>query len=136
MRGNVMDEMMKEIDTALDECIKKFRNATTGKEVRTFITEYEELMLKKSDEVVKTALKTEKEPDETKIQRDGWQDMREMEVRMKHDSDMKKPALLRDVIKWHMKSLAYTDEANLRANIAIAMSIINAIALFGIILFT
>lgn len=50
------DEMMKEIDVALDECIKKLRNATTGKEIRTFITEYEELMFKKSDEVVKTFL--------------------------------------------------------------------------------
>ncbi|WP_170313631.1 hypothetical protein [Lacrimispora amygdalina] len=47
------DELMKAIDTAIDECIKKFRNATTGKEVRTFITEYEELMFKKSDEVIK-----------------------------------------------------------------------------------
>jgi len=50
------NEMMKEIDLALDECIKKLRNATKGKEIRTFITEYEELMLKKSDEVTKKAL--------------------------------------------------------------------------------
>lgn len=50
------DEMMKEIDLAIDECIKKLRNATRGKEIRTFITEYEELMFKKSDEVTKKAL--------------------------------------------------------------------------------
>lgn len=52
------------------------------------------------------------------------------------DSDMKKPALLGDVIKWYMKTMAYADKANLKANITIAMSIINAIAIFGIILFT
>lgn len=50
------NDLMKEIDIALDECIKKLRNATTGNEVRTFITEYEELMFKKSDEVTRRAL--------------------------------------------------------------------------------
>lgn len=48
------------IDEELDKCIKKFRNATHGYEVRTFITEYEELMFKKSDLVVRNALKREK----------------------------------------------------------------------------
>lgn len=47
------DDLMAAIDTAIDECVKKLRNATTGREVRTFITEYEELMFKKSDEVIK-----------------------------------------------------------------------------------
>ncbi|MBP2657469.1 MAG: hypothetical protein H6Q69_501 [Firmicutes bacterium] len=51
---------MQEIDVALDECIKKLRNATKGCEIRTFITEYEELMLKKSDEVVKVVLSSHK----------------------------------------------------------------------------
>ena len=41
-------EMMEVIDEALDACIKKLRNATTGHEVRIFVSEYEELMLKKA----------------------------------------------------------------------------------------
>ena len=40
--------MMEVIDEALDACIKKLRNATTGHEVRIFVSEYEELMLKKA----------------------------------------------------------------------------------------
>lgn len=78
-------DLMKEIDIALDECIKKLRNATTGREIRTFITEYEELMFKKSDEVVKTILKAEKEPVEIKKQKDSWQDMREMEIEVENE---------------------------------------------------
>lgn len=61
------DEMLEEIDTALDECIKKLRNATTGREIRTFITEYEELMLKKSDGVGKLFLKNEKKRPEEEL---------------------------------------------------------------------
>lgn len=47
------ENIMTAIDEELDNCIKKFRNAVYGYEVRTFITEYEELMLKKSDLVTK-----------------------------------------------------------------------------------
>ena len=61
------DKMMKEIDIALDECIKKLRNATTGNEVRTFVTEYEELMLKKSGAVVKSFLDNEKKRPENEL---------------------------------------------------------------------
>ena len=58
-----MDErenLLSAIDEELDKCIKKLRNATKGYEVRTFITEYEELMLKKSDLIVHEFLKREK----------------------------------------------------------------------------
>lgn len=37
-------ELIVVIDEELDNCIKKLRNAVYGREVRTFITEYEELM--------------------------------------------------------------------------------------------
>lgn len=51
------EELMSAIDEELDNCIRKFRNAVYGEEVRAFITEYEELMIKKSnilmDEVIK-----------------------------------------------------------------------------------
>ena len=40
------ENIMTAIDEELDNCNKKFRNAVYGYEVRTFITEYEELMLK------------------------------------------------------------------------------------------
>ena len=47
-----MRKMDEDINTVLDEelnnCIQKLRDATFGYEVRTFITEYEELMLRKS----------------------------------------------------------------------------------------
>jgi len=51
------ESLMSAIDEELDNCIKKFRNATKGNEVRTFVSEYEELMFKKSDVVVKEFLK-------------------------------------------------------------------------------
>ncbi len=54
------ESLMSAIDEELDNCIKKLRNATVGHEIRTFITEYEELMLKKSDLVVQEYLKREK----------------------------------------------------------------------------
>ena len=43
------EELITALDKELENCIKKLRNATYGYEIRTFITEYEELMLKKSD---------------------------------------------------------------------------------------
>lgn len=52
-------EIISVIDEELDKCIKKLRNAVYGYEIRTFITEYEELMLKKSDVVVQKFLKSE-----------------------------------------------------------------------------
>lgn len=42
------DNLMEVLDEELNDCIEKLRNAVYGYEVRTFITEYEELMLKKS----------------------------------------------------------------------------------------
>lgn len=54
-------EIIYVIDEELDNCIKKLRNAVYGREVRTFITEYEELMLKKADLVAWEFLKKEKE---------------------------------------------------------------------------
>lgn len=54
------EDLISAIDEELDKCIKKLRNATKGYEIRTFITEYEELMFKKSDLVVREALKREK----------------------------------------------------------------------------
>ena len=55
------EELMSAIDEELDNCIKKFRNAVYGCEVRTFIAEYEELMLKKSSLVVQEFVKRERE---------------------------------------------------------------------------
>ena len=52
---------MNALDEELEKCIKKLRNAVYGYEVRTFITEYEELMFKKSDVVVKDFLKKREE---------------------------------------------------------------------------
>lgn len=54
-------EVMNVLDEELDNCIKKLRKAVYGYEVRTFITEYEELMYKKSDVIVKKALEEAKE---------------------------------------------------------------------------
>ena len=56
------ENIMTAIDEELDNCIKKFRNAVYGYEVRTFITEYEELMLKKSD--LQRPLQTVQKPGE------------------------------------------------------------------------
>lgn len=55
------EELMSAIDEELDNCIRKFRNAVYGEEVRAFITEYEELMLKKSDLVVQGFIKKDHE---------------------------------------------------------------------------
>ena len=52
--------MLSVLDEEIDKCIKKLRDATSGAEIRTFITEYEELMFKKSNEVVKEFLKQRK----------------------------------------------------------------------------
>lgn len=54
-------ELHAVIDEELDNCIKKLRNAVYGRDVKTFITEYEELMLKKSDLVTWEFLKEEDE---------------------------------------------------------------------------
>lgn len=59
-KQNPSDSLISELDKAIDRSIKKMRDATYGYEVRTFITEYEELMLKKSDEVTKRFLKQDK----------------------------------------------------------------------------
>lgn len=58
-----MDEKKTDLSEVLDEelhnCIEKLRNATYGYEVRTFITEYEELMLKKSKVITEAFIKKE-----------------------------------------------------------------------------
>ncbi|EOS38256.1 MAG: hypothetical protein K2P14_00840 [Anaeroplasmataceae bacterium] len=54
------EDLISAIDEELDKCIKKLGNAIKGYEIRTFITEYEELMLKKSDLTVHEYLKREK----------------------------------------------------------------------------
>lgn len=49
---NDEDDLMRVLDEEISNCIQKLRNASYGREVRTFITEYEELMLKKSQAVI------------------------------------------------------------------------------------
>lgn|SRR5699024_10011946 len=58
------DELMASIDEELDKCIKKLRNAVYGDEVRAFVTEYEELMLKKSDLVAQDFIRKDHEEHE------------------------------------------------------------------------
>lgn len=53
-------DLMQQLDKSLEISIQKLRNATSGSEIRTFVTEYEELMLKKSIEVTKEFLKQHK----------------------------------------------------------------------------
>ena len=55
-----VDELVRTLDDELENCISKLRNAKYGYEIRTFITEYEELMMKKSDVIVKRFLEDEK----------------------------------------------------------------------------
>lgn len=43
------EELITALDEELENCIRKLRSATYGHEIRTFITEYEQLMLKNSD---------------------------------------------------------------------------------------
>lgn len=54
------DELVRTLDDELENCISKLRNAKYGYEIRTFITEHEELMMKKSDVIVKRFLEDEK----------------------------------------------------------------------------
>ncbi len=61
LKTEEVKELHAVIDEELDNCIKKLRNAVYGRDVRTFITEYEELMLKKSDLVTWEFLKEEDE---------------------------------------------------------------------------
>ena len=55
------EELITALDEELENCIRKLRNARYGYEIRTFITEYEELMLKKSDLLKREFLKEEQE---------------------------------------------------------------------------
>lgn len=55
------EELITALDEELENCIRKLRNATYGHEIRTFITEYEELMLKKSDVLKNEFFKEERE---------------------------------------------------------------------------
>lgn len=52
--------LMQVLDEEIDKSICKLRNATQGDEIRTFITEYEELMVKKSREIQKLFLEHNK----------------------------------------------------------------------------
>ena len=61
LKTEEVKELHAVIDEELDNCIKKLRNAVYGRDVRIFITEYEELMLKKSDLVTWEFLKEEDE---------------------------------------------------------------------------
>lgn len=55
------EELITALDEETENCIRKLRNARYGYEIRTFITEYEELMLKKSDVLKRELLKEEQE---------------------------------------------------------------------------
>lgn len=55
------EELITVLDEELENCIRKLRNATYGYEIRAFITEYEELMLKKSDVLKNVFFKEERE---------------------------------------------------------------------------
>lgn len=54
------EDILQTLDEEIDRCIKKLRDATSGIEVRTFITEYEELMFKRTDEITKRFLEQHK----------------------------------------------------------------------------
>lgn len=54
------EDIMDVLDEEIEKCIKKLRDATSGTEVRTFITEYEELMFKRTDEIMKRFLEQHK----------------------------------------------------------------------------
>lgn len=66
----VREDMEEDINVVLDEelsnCIQKLRNATLGYEVRTFITEYEELMFKKADMMIQAFARNNKPIQRTK----------------------------------------------------------------------
>lgn len=50
-------ELMNAIDEELDHCIQKFRNATSGHDARIFVSEYEELMMRKSQLIADICIK-------------------------------------------------------------------------------
>ena len=52
-------ELMRAIDEDLDHCIQKFRNATSGHDARIFVSEYEELMMRKSQLIADICIKKE-----------------------------------------------------------------------------
>lgn len=58
-------DIVAALDVELDNCIRKLRNAVYGYEVRTFITEYEELMFKKSDMVTQKFINDNEKHKET-----------------------------------------------------------------------
>ena len=66
------DELARTLDDELENCISKLRNAKYGYEIRTFITEYEELMMKKSDVMVKGFLRKEKYNERQKQSKEGY----------------------------------------------------------------
>lgn len=51
------EELINAIDEELDHCIQKFRNATSGHDARIFVSEYEELMMRKSQLIVDICMK-------------------------------------------------------------------------------
>lgn len=66
------EELITALDEELENCIRKLRNARYGYEIRTFITEYEELMMKKSDVMVKGFLRKEKYNERQKQSKEGY----------------------------------------------------------------
>ncbi len=59
-RGERMEEfgeLMCAIDEELGHCIQKFRNATSGHDARIFVSEYEELMMRKSQLIADICIK-------------------------------------------------------------------------------
>lgn len=61
-------DLKEVLNEELENCIRKLRNAVYGYEVRTFITEYEELMLKKSDLVVQDFIKNDCKENREKLE--------------------------------------------------------------------
>lgn len=57
MLMSVNNELLDALDEEIEESIQKFQNAKTGAEVRAFVSTYEELMLRKSQELTRIAIR-------------------------------------------------------------------------------
>lgn len=53
----VNQELLNALDEEIKESIRKFQDAKTGAEVRTFVGTYEELMFRKSQELTRIVVK-------------------------------------------------------------------------------
>lgn len=63
-----IEDIKEVLNEELENCICKLRNAVYGYEVRTFITEYEELMLKKSNLVAQDFIKNDYKENHEKLE--------------------------------------------------------------------